>query len=147
MKASEKGLALIRSFEGLRLNAYRCVAGVASVGYGTTKGVKMGDSVTKSEAEAMLCDDVQRFVDHIEALVKVPLNQNHIDALAALVYNIGPSAFAASTMLKYINAGLYAEAALQFLRWNKVRKDGQLTPSAGLTRRRVAERALFESQP
>ena len=143
MKASEKGLALIRSFEGLRLNAYRCVAGVASVGYGTTKGVKMGDSVTKSEAEAMLCDDVQRFVDHIEALVKVPLNQNHIDALASFVYNVGPTAFAASTMLKYLNAGLYMEAAGQFLRWNKANGN----PVAGLTRRRVAERALFESQP
>ena len=141
MKASEKGLALIRSFEGLRLNAYRCVAGVASVGYGTTKGVKMGDTVTKADAEELLRLDVQRFVDHIEALVKVPLTQNHIDALAALVYNVGPTAFAKSTLLKYLNAGLFHDAAGQFLRWNRAANN----VVAGLTRRRVAEKALFET--
>ena len=141
MKASENGLALIRSFEGLRLNAYKCLAGVVTIGYGTTKGVKMGDSVTKAEAESMLCDDVQRFVDHIEALVTVPLNQNHIDALASFVYNVGPTAFAKSTLLKYLNAGLYKDAAGQFLRWNRAANN----VVAGLTRRRVAEKALFET--
>lgn len=141
MKASEKGLALIRSFEGLRLLAYKCPAGVPTIGYGTTKGIKMGDTVTKAEAEELLRLDVQRFVDHIAALVTVPLNQNHIDALAALVYNIGPSAFAKSTLLKYLNAGLYKDAADQFLRWNRAANN----VVAGLTRRRVAEKALFET--
>jgi len=141
MKASEKGLALIRSFEGLRLNAYKCLAGVVTIGYGTTKGVKMGDTVTKEEAEELLRLDVQRFVDHIAALVTVPLNQNQVDALAALVYNIGPSAFANSTLLKYLNAGLFHDAAGQFLRWNRAANN----VVAGLTRRRVAEKALFES--
>ena len=139
MKASEKGLALIRSFEGLRLAAYRCPAGVATVGFGSTKGVKMGDTVTKAQAEAMLCDDVQRFVDHIEALVKVPLNQNQTDALAAFVYNIGPAAFAKSTMLKLINQRLFDDAANQFIRWNRAGTE----VLAGLTRRRMAERDLF----
>lgn len=141
MKASEKGLALIRSFEGLRLNAYKCLAGVVTIGYGTTKGVKMGDTVTKEEAEELLRLDVQRFVDHIAALVTVPLNQNHIDALASFVYNVGPTAFAKSTLLKYLNAGLYKDAADQFLRWNKAANN----VVAGLTRRRVAEKTLFES--
>jgi len=141
MKASEKGLALIRGFEGLRLNAYKCLAGVVTIGYGTTKGVKMGDTVTKEEAEELLRLDVQRFVDHIAALVTVPLNQNHIDALASFVYNVGPTAFAKSTLLKYLNAGLYKDAADQFLRWNKAANN----VVAGLTRRRVAEKTLFES--
>lgn len=141
MKASEKGLALIRSFEGLRLNAYKCLAGVVTIGYGTTKDVRMGQTITKEQAECMLADDVQRFVDHIAALVTVPLSQNQIDALASFVYNIGPQAFAKSTMLKLLNAGLYQDAAGQFLRWNKAANN----VVAGLTRRRVAEKALFES--
>ena len=142
MKASEKGLALIRSFEGLRLLAYKDLGGVVTLGYGTTAGVKMGDTVTKTEAEELLRLDVQRFVDHIAALVTVPLNQNQADALASLVYNIGPSAFAKSTLLKYLNAGLYKDAADQFLRWNRAANN----VVAGLTRRRVAEKALFEVQ-
>jgi lysozyme len=139
MRASEKGLALIRQFEGLRLSAYKCPAGVATIGYGTTKGVKMGMEITRDEAERLLCEDVQRFADHVAALVKVPLNQSQIDALIAFVYNIGPSAFGKSTMLKLINQGLVEDAANQFLRWNKVNGE----PLAGLTRRRKAERDLF----
>jgi len=141
MKASEKGLSLIRSFEGLRLLAYKDLGGVVTIGYGTTAGVKMGDTVTKTEAEELLRLDVQRFVDHIAALVTVPLNQNHIDALASFVYNVGPTAFAKSTLLKYLNAGLYKDAADQFLRWNRAANN----VVAGLTRRRVAEKTLFES--
>lgn len=139
MQASEKGLALIRSFEGLRLAAYRCPAGVATVGYGSTKGVKMGDTITREDADRLLCEDAQRFADHIDAVVKVPLTQNQIDALVAFVYNIGPAAFAKSTMLKLINQRLFEDAANQFLRWN--RGGGQVL--AGLTRRRIAERELF----
>ncbi len=141
MKPSERGLALIRQFEGLRLSAYKDAVGVKTIGYGTTKGVKMGDTITREEADRLLCEDAQRFADHIDAVVKVPLNQNQIDALVALVYNIGPAAFGKSTMLKLINQGLLEDAALQFVRWNKA--GGQVL--AGLTRRRVAEKALFES--
>ena len=139
MKASEKGLALIRSFEGLRLLAYKDLGGVVTIGFGTTKGVKMGDTITRDEADRLLCEDAQRFADHIDAVVKVPLNQNQIDALVAFVYNIGPAAFGKSTMLKLINQGLIEDAANQFLRWN--RAGGQVL--AGLTRRRIAERELF----
>ena len=139
MKPSERGLALIRQFEGLRLSAYKCSAGVPTIGYGTTKGVKMGMEITKDEAERLFQEDVQRFVDHIEALVKVPLNQNQIDALASFVYNVGPTAFANSTLLRVLNAGLYKDASDQFLRWNKAANN----VVAGLTRRRIAERELF----
>ena len=139
MKPSEKGLALIRQFEGLRLSAYRCAANVPTIGWGTTKGVKMGMEITRDEADRLLCEDAQRFADHVKALVKVPLNQNQVDALISFVYNIGPSAFAKSTMLKLINQGLLEDAANQFLRWN--RAGGEVL--AGLTRRRMAERDLF----
>jgi lysozyme len=143
MQASEKGLALIRQFEGLRLSAYRCSAGTATIGYGTTAGVKMGQTITREEAEKRLRADVQRFADHIAALVQVPLNQNQTDALISFVYNVGPSAFAKSTMLKLINRGLLEDAANQFLRWNRQ----GVEVLAGLTRRRMAERDLFLRVP
>ena len=139
MKPSERGLALIRQFEGLRLAAYKCSANVPSIGWGTTKGVKMGDTITREEADRLLCEDAQRFADHIAALVKVPLNQNQADALVSFVYNVGPAAFGKSTMLKLINQGLFDDAALQFVRWNKANGE----PLPGLTRRRIAERELF----
>ena len=139
MKPSERGLALIRQFEGLRLSAYKCPAGVPTIGWGTTKGVKMGQTITKDEADRLLIEDAQRFADHVKALVKIPLNQNQVDALISFVYNIGPHAFAKSTMLKLINQRLFEDAANQFLRWNKANGE----PLAGLTRRRMAERDLF----
>lgn len=140
MKPSERGLALIRQFEGLRLSAYRCAAGVLTIGWGTTKGVKMGMEITRDEADRLLMEDVQRFADHVAALVKVPLNQNQIDALTSFVYNVGPAAFGKSTMLKLINQGLLEDAANQFVRWNKA--GGKVL--AGLTARRAAEKKLFE---
>ena len=139
MKPSERGLALIRQFEGLRLSAYRCAAGVLTIGWGTTKGVKMGQTITRDEADRLLLEDAQRFADHVKALVKVPLNQNQTDALVSFVYNVGPAAFGKSTMLKLINQGLLEDAANQFVRWN--RAGDQVL--AGLTRRRMAERDLF----
>ena len=139
MKPSERGLALIRQFEGLRLSAYKCSAGISTIGWGTTKGVKMGDTITRDEADRLLLEDAQRFADHVKALVKVPLNQNQTDALVSFVYNVGPAAFGKSTMLKLINQGLLEDAANQFVRWN--RAGDQVL--AGLTRRRMAERDLF----
>ena len=139
MRPSERGLALIRQFEGLRLAAYKCSAGISTIGWGTTKGVKMGDTITRDEADRLLLEDAQRFADHVKALVKVPLNQNQTDALVSFVYNIGPAAFGKSTMLKLINQGLLEDAANQFVRWN--RAGDQVL--AGLTRRRMAERDLF----
>ena len=139
MKPSERGLALIRQFEGLRLSAYKDAVGIPTIGYGTTKGVKMGQTITKDEADRLLLEDAQRFADHVKALVKVPLNQNMTDALISFVYNVGPAAFGKSTMLKLINQGLLEDAANQFVRWSKA--GGNTLP--GLVRRRMAERDLF----
>ena len=141
MRTSSKGLDLIRHFEGLRLLAYKCPANVPTIGYGATLDVKMGMEITKEEAERLLCRDVKRFEQYVEKLVTVPLTQGQFDALVAFCYNLGPGNLESSTLLKYLNAGLYQDAALQFLRWNKSNK----VALAGLTRRRVAEKALFES--
>ena len=139
MSPSDKALDLIRQFEGLRLAAYKCPAGVPTIGYGTTRGVKMGMTVTKDEAEKLLQADVTPFSDRINKLVKVKLNQNQFDALVSFVYNVGSGAFADSTMLKLINQNLLDDAANQFIRWN--RANGEVL--TGLTRRRMAERDLF----
>jgi len=140
MHTSQKGLDLIKSFEGLRLSAYKDVVGVVTIGYGTTSGVKMGDTITKERAEELLREDVKRFEGQVLRLVKVPLTQGQLDALVSFTYNLGAGNLGNSTLLRLLNAGDYAGAAAQFDRWNKA--GGKVL--AGLVRRRAAERALFE---
>lgn len=143
MKISQRGLDLIKQFEGLKLTAYLCPAGVPTIGYGTTKGVRMGQTITAAEAERMLAQDVEKFAKGVREAVKVPLEQHEFDALVSLAYNIGLGAFRTSTLLRLLNAGDKEAAAKQFDRWNKA--GGK--PLAGLTRRRAAERKLFEGKP
>ncbi|MBK3870977.1 lysozyme [Stutzerimonas frequens] len=140
MHTSQNGLDLIKSFEGLRLSAYKDVVGVVTIGYGTTSGVKMGDTITKERAEELLREDVKRFEQQVQRLVKVPLTQGQFDALVSFVYNLGAGNLSNSTLLRLLNAGDYAGAGAQFERWNKA--GGKVL--AGLVRRRAAERALFE---
>lgn len=140
MKTSQRGIDLIKSFEGLRLSAYKDVVGVVTIGYGTTSGVKMGDTITKERAEELLREDVKRFEGYVDRLVKVPLTQGMFDALVSFTYNLGPGALEKSTLLDQLNRGDYDGAAEQFGRW--VKAGGKTL--AGLVRRRAAERALFE---
>lgn len=140
MHISQKGLDLIKSFEGLRLSAYKCPADVWTIGYGTTAGVKQGQTITKERADELLREDVARFEAQVLRLVKVPLTQGQFDALTSFVYNLGAGNLGNSTLLRLLNAGDYKGAAAQFDRWNKA--GGKVL--AGLVRRRAAERALFE---
>lgn len=89
MRTSQRGLSLIKSFEGLRLQTYQDSVGVWTIGYGATRGVKTGMSITKEQAERMLLNDVQRFEPEVLRLVKVPLNQNQWDTLMSFTYNLG----------------------------------------------------------
>ncbi len=142
MRTSQNGIDLIKSSEGLRLTAYPDPGTGGepwTIGYGATRGVTQGMTITQDQAERMLVNDIQRFEPSIENLVKVPLNQNQWDALMSFVYNLGAGNLASSTLLKLLNAGDFAGAADQFLRWNKAA--GKILP--GLTARRAAERALF----
>lgn len=139
MKTSPRGLALIRQFEGLRLLAYKDAVGVPTIGYGTTRGVKMGMTITKEQAEELLRQDVERFEPEVLRLVKVPLAQSQWDALLSFTYNLGSANLESSTLLKLLNKGDYQAAADQFPRWNKAK--GKVLN--GLTARRAAERALF----
>ncbi|MGP5893649.1 lysozyme [Pseudomonas aeruginosa] len=139
MRTSQRGLSLIKSFEGLRLQAYQDSVGVWTIGYGTTRGVSAGMSITKEQAERMLLNDVQRFEPELGKLVKVALNQNQWDALMSFVYNLGAANLASSTLLKLLNRGDYQGAADQFSRW--VNAGGKRLE--GLVKRRAAERVLF----
>lgn len=142
MHISETGLALIRQFEGLRLSAYRCPAGIATIGYGSTAGVQMGQTITTERAEELLREDVRQFEAAVSRLVKVPLTQGQFDSLASFAFNLGAKSLEQSTLLRLLNAGDYTGAAAQFDRW--VYASGKKL--SGLVKRRAAERALFEGK-
>ena len=139
MRTSQRGLSLIKSFEGLRLRAYQDSVGVWTIGYGATRSVQAGMKVSKEQAERMLLNDVQRFEPEVERLITSPLSQNQWDALISFTYNLGAANLESSTLRRLLNAGNYAAAAEQFPRWNKA--GGKVL--AGLVRRRAAERDLF----
>jgi len=142
MKTSPKGIALIKSAEGLRLKAYPDPGTGGepwTIGYGSTSGVTRNMVITESQAEQMLAEDLVRFERIVERQVQVPLNQGQFDALVSFTYNVGEGNFTESTLLRKLNAGDTAGAAEQFSRW--VHADGKVLP--GLVTRRAAERALF----
>lgn len=142
-----KNIELIKESEGLRLKAYMPTKNDRpTIGYGHTKGVKMGMTITKAQAEQYLRDDLAWAENAVNRLVKVKLNQNQFDALVSFVFNLGEANFASSTLLRKLNTGDYEGAANQFPRWNKQRtKSGSLEVLDGLTIRRDKERKLFLS--
>lgn len=141
MKTSDKGVALIQDFEGLRLNAYKDAVGIPTIGWGHTGDVKMGTTITRTEAERILREDLHDFERAVTRLVRVPINQNQFDALVCFSFNVGAKALENSTLLKLLNAGNKAGAASQFANWNKA--GGKVLP--GLVTRRAAEAKLFLS--
>lgn len=142
MHVSEKGINLIKIFEGCRLQAYKCPAGIWTVGYGHTGStVHQGLKISQSEADSLLKTDLIIHCNNVSKLVKVPLNQNQYDALVSLEYNIGYGAFSKSTLLNLLNAKDYKGAAEQFEVWRL--GGGKILP--GLVRRRKAEKDLFLS--
>lgn len=142
---SENGLSLIKRFESLKLTAYKCPAGVWTIGYGHTKNVYEGKKITEKEANELLAQDVFIVESAINKFVNVSINQNQKDALVSFVFNVGSNNFRSSTLLLKINKSDFVGAANEFLRWNKARdKTGKLRELAGLTTRRNAEKLLFE---
>jgi len=139
MKTGSKGIELIKHFEGCELEAYKCPAGVWTIGYGHIKGVKEGMTITELQAEEMLKSELNEYEGYINNLVTVELNQNQFDAMVSWVYNLGGGNLKASTLLKVLNAGDYDGVPAQMLRWNKA--GGKVLE--GLTRRRQAEADLF----
>ncbi len=135
-----KSAEIIKEFEGLKLEAYKCPAGVWTIGYGHTAGVKPGQKIDLQDAEAMLLDDMMDADDCIGDWVDIELTDNERAALISFIFNLGCGAFRGSTLLKLLNAdGDRNAIAAQFLRWNKA--GGKVLN--GLTRRREAERKMF----
>ena len=140
MEISQNGINLIKNFEGCRLTAYKCPAGVWTIGYGHTgQNVHAGLKITQEQAEKYLKDDLIVQCNNVTKLVKVPLTQNQFDALVSFEYNVGYGALAGSTLLKFLNNKKYNDAAAQFGRW--VYAGGKKL--VGLERRRAAEKELF----
>lgn len=137
---SDAGLALTKSFEGLRLTAYPDVAGVWTVGYGHTgTDVKPGMTITETDADALLLADVAEAVASVNRAVTATISQNQFDALVDFCFNTGSGQFLRSTLLRKVNAGDTAAAAAQFALWNHAA--GEVVE--GLTLRRRAEAELF----
>ncbi len=133
------GLALIKAYEGLSLRAYRCPAGLWTIGYGHTATATPGQELREEQADALLLHDLRGFEKAVAELVQVPLNDNQFAALVSLVFNIGIAAFSRSTLLKRLNAGDYDKVPGELMRWTKT---GTLE-LPGLVRRRTAEGDLW----
>ncbi len=149
MKTSDRGIALIKHHEGVRLAAYPDPAhgwSVPTIGVGHTSAagppaVYKGMKITQAGADAILRQDLAKFERYVTDAVKVPLSQNEFDALVSFTFNLGPGNLRSSTLLRKLNAGDRAGAADEFLKWTKA--GGKTLP--GLVKRREAERALFRA--
>lgn len=136
MQTSHNGINLIKEFEGCRLTAYKCPAGVWTIGYGHTSGVKSGQTITQQQADNYLREDLKIYENYVKKIVKLELNQNQFDALVSFCYNCGPGNL--QTLVKNRTLPQIADCLLQY------NKGGGVVLN-GLVRRRKAERALFLS--
>lgn len=140
MSVSQRGVEFVAKYEGCRLQAYKCPAGVWTIGYGHTAGVKPGDTLPSKEyAKAMLQKDLAKYAANVnkcvkERLITFPLNQNQFDALTSFCYNCG-----ARSLRKLVSGRSAAEVADKLPAYNK----GGGKVLAGLVKRREEERALF----
>lgn len=141
MKTSENGFNLIKKYEGLRLSAYKCPAGVWTIGYGHTNNVRPDDIITETQAAELFLRDVLDVEGAINRLVTKTLTQGQYDALVSFIFNLGSGRFAKSTLRRLINEGNFEGAAKQFGRW--VYANEKKLP--GLVKRREEERQLFIS--
>lgn len=139
MTISQKGIDLIKTFEGCKLFAYRDSVGIPTIGYGHTKDVKMGMSITQKQAEEFLKSDIKP-VERLLNGMGINYTQNQFDALTSWIFNLGEGNFKNSTMYKNIVARKSdVEITDQMVKW--VNAGGR--PLLGLKKRRVAEANMF----
>lgn len=145
MKTSDAGLAFIAEHEGLRLAAYPdpgTGGEPITIGCGHTGGVKLGDICTHEQAMEWLREDVASAERAVDRLVTADITQNQFDALVSFTFNCGAGNLEKSTLLKKVNAEQFEAAAAEFLRWDMAAG----RHLAGLTKRRLAEAALFQDE-
>ena len=141
--ASAVAIGTITQWEGFRSNAYLDIGGIPTIGYGSTEDVEMGDKIDVEGARSRLIKEVMdRYGQAVKNCVKVPLHQSEYDAFVSLTYNIGPSAFCSSTLVRKVNKEDYTGACKEILRWNKVK--GKTVQ--GLVNRRESEYKLCISE-
>ena len=139
MTTGDKGIKLIKDFEGCKLYTYRCPAGIPTIGYGHTKGVKMGMAITQQQADQFLKEDLHPAESALNKMC-VSFTQNQFDALASWIFNLGEANFNSSTMKKKILVKAPAEEITdQLVKW--VKAGGKVL--SGLQKRRIAEANLF----
>tara|TARA_R100000654_G_scaffold15872_3_gene33657 strand:+ start:1171 stop:1626 length:456 start_codon:yes stop_codon:yes gene_type:complete len=146
MKTSQEGIALIKKFEGCKLESYLCKASVWTIGYGSTKGVSEGMTISQERADMLLLEDLEIFEEEVNNLVKVDLEQHQWDSIIAWTFNLGSQNLSVSTLLKKVNEKKWEEVPEQIKRWNKATVDGEKQVLEGLVRRREAEALLFEGK-
>ena len=136
MRISEKGLSLIKEFEGCQLNAYRCPSNVWTIGYGHTENVQENQSITQEEAESLLINDMVKYENYVNTCSNLTFvtNQNQFDALVSFTYNCGQGSLA--TLVQNRDANTVADKLLLYI-------NGSNGVLQGLVRRREAERVLF----
>ena len=144
MKLTAEGLALIKEFEGFRARAYKCPAGIWTIGYGHTSNagppaVHEGMVVSRDVADAILSNDVAVFASGIAKELKVELSGHQFSALVSFAYNVGLGNFRSSSVLRAVNAGDTAAVPRRLQLW--IKAGGKVLP--GLVRRRAAEAELF----
>lgn len=142
MNTSKNGIDLIKKFEGCRLTAYRCAAGVPTIGYGHTAGVKIGQSITQEQAEQYLRNDLKKFEQMVMKYdSKYHWNQNQFDALVSFAYNIG-----SIDQLTDNGKRDYKTISEKILEYNKITVNGKKVVSKGISERRAVEKDLFLSR-
>ena len=144
---SDKGLQLLMHYEGCKLEAYLCPAKIPTIGYGNTfyadgKPVKLGDKITKQQADELLPAIVQKFAISVANAIKTSVSQHQFDAMVSLAYNIGIGNFIKSTLLGLVNKKASdIQVANEFMKWNK--SNGKILE--GLNKRRKSEAELYKT--
>ena len=145
MRTNDRGLRLIKKYEGLCLHPYRCPAQIWTIGYGSCYGLngkrltKDHRMITPTEADYLLRREVRHAEVQVARLLKVSVTENQFSALASFTFNVGGGAFQSSTLRRKLNRGEIESAAKEFHRWKYA--GGRVLP--GLVKRRRAECALF----
>ena len=136
---ASEAIEIVRAFEGERLKAYQCSAGVWTIGVGHTKGVKEGDRITLEQSDELLKSDLEGFKKEMIPLVDVEVTRGQFVALLSFVFNLGTKEFVNSTLRKKLNKGDFEGASFEFLKWKFVNGE----EVRGLLNRRTVERELF----
>ena len=139
--ALAKAGRLVAKFEGFSPTVYRCQAGVRTIGYGHTRDVVDGQTITKEDALRLLMSELSTLQKALASVIHVDVTEGQFVAILSLVYNIGMGNFRMSTLLRELNAGRIKHASEQFSHWIYVKKQ----PSRGLMNRREKEREVFDS--